>query len=190
MLVGCRYGFGGGTPTGPNIDAFDPVKNSWDPQVTWPAIPTGQGFGVLSDAAGNVFTQTGARLSTTAKTWDNSYATASVNVRYPWAIDTLRGQAFGLCWGDGEGYWTPQINAVAYPIAGGATRTITFNASLALAAFQSDGPTYAAIDYSLNHWRGLSRFLLDGAVPIDNNHIENQIRPWALGRRNWLSKNR
>ena len=43
-----------------------------------------------------------------------------------------------------------------------------------------------AIDYSLNHWQGLSRFLLDGDVPIDNNHIENQRRPWALGRRNWL----
>lgn len=24
------------------------------------------------------------------------------------------------------------------------------------------------------------------AVPIDNNHIEQQIRPWALGRKNWL----
>ena len=50
-----------------------------------------------------------------------------------------------------------------------------------------DGSAIAkAIDYSLNHWAGLGRFLLDGAVPIDNNHIENQIRPWALGRRNWL----
>ena len=50
-----------------------------------------------------------------------------------------------------------------------------------------DGSAIAkAIDYSLNHWQGLSRFLLDGAVPIDNNHIENLIRPWALGRRNWL----
>ena len=33
-----------------------------------------------------------------------------------------------------------------------------------------------AIDYSLNHWAGLGRFLLDGAVPIDNNHIENWQR--------------
>lgn len=50
-----------------------------------------------------------------------------------------------------------------------------------------DGSAIAkAIDYSLNHWAGLGRFLLDGAVPIDNNHIENRIRPWALGRRNWL----
>ena len=40
---------------------------------------------------------------------------------------------------------------------------------------------YKAIDYSLSHWEGLSRFMLDGAVPIDNNHIENQMRPWALG---------
>jgi hypothetical protein len=43
-----------------------------------------------------------------------------------------------------------------------------------------------AIDYSLNHWSGLGRFLLDGDVPIDNNFVENRIRPWALGRRNWL----
>jgi len=50
-----------------------------------------------------------------------------------------------------------------------------------------DGSAIAkAIDYSLNHWVGLGRFLLDGDVPIDNNHVENRIRPWALGRRNWL----
>ena len=23
-------------------------------------------------------------------------------------------------------------------------------------------------------------------MPIDNNHLENQMRPWAIGRRNWL----
>ena len=33
---------------------------------------------------------------------------------------------------------------------------------------------------------GARAILLDGAVPIDNNHIENQMRPWAVGRRNWL----
>ena len=50
-----------------------------------------------------------------------------------------------------------------------------------------DGSAIAkAINYSLNHWVGLGRFLLDGDVPIDNNHVENRIRPWALGRRNWL----
>ena len=50
-----------------------------------------------------------------------------------------------------------------------------------------DGSAIAkAIDYSLNHWEALSQFLLDGDVPVDNNHIENQMRPWALGRKNWL----
>ena len=43
-----------------------------------------------------------------------------------------------------------------------------------------------AFDYSLKRWAALSRYLNDGAVPIDNNWAENQIRPWALGRKNWL----
>ena len=50
-----------------------------------------------------------------------------------------------------------------------------------------DGSAIAkAINYSLNHWVGLGRFLHDVDVPIDNNCVENRIRPWALGRRNWL----
>lgn len=32
----------------------------------------------------------------------------------------------------------------------------------------------------------LTRYCEDGAVPIDNNWVENQIRPWAVGRNNWL----
>ncbi|MEZ5567849.1 MAG: IS66 family transposase [Halioglobus sp.] len=46
--------------------------------------------------------------------------------------------------------------------------------------------TAKAIDYSLNRWEALTRYLDNGAVPIDNNWIENQVRPWALGRKNWL----
>lgn len=41
-----------------------------------------------------------------------------------------------------------------------------------------DGSACAkAIDYSLNHWTALTRNLLDGGVPVDNNHLENLIRP-------------
>ncbi len=43
-----------------------------------------------------------------------------------------------------------------------------------------------ALDYSLKRWAALSRYLDDEAVPINNNWCENQIRPWALGRKNWL----
>jgi len=46
--------------------------------------------------------------------------------------------------------------------------------------------TAKALDYSLKRWGALTRYLSDGAVPIDNNWVENQIRPWALGRSNWL----
>src|SRR5690625_2916699 len=42
------------------------------------------------------------------------------------------------------------------------------------------------LDYSLKRWTALTRYLDDGCVPIDNNHIEQQIRPLALGRKNWL----
>jgi transposase len=48
------------------------------------------------------------------------------------------------------------------------------------------GSTAAAIDYSLNHWAALTQYLGDGAVPIDNNHLERQIKPWAMGRNAWM----
>jgi transposase len=51
----------------------------------------------------------------------------------------------------------------------------------------TDGTAIAeAIDYSLGRWQALTRFLDDAALPIDNNWIENRIRPIALGRANWL----
>jgi transposase len=43
-----------------------------------------------------------------------------------------------------------------------------------------------ATNYSLGRWPALMRFLDDGALPIDNNWVENRIRPIALGRSNWL----
>ena len=43
-----------------------------------------------------------------------------------------------------------------------------------------------AIDYTLKRWAALIHYLTDGNVPIDNNWIENQIRPIAIGRNNWL----
>ncbi len=46
--------------------------------------------------------------------------------------------------------------------------------------------TAKAINYTLKRWAALIRYLDDGNVPIDNNWVENQIRPWALGRKNWL----
>jgi transposase len=51
----------------------------------------------------------------------------------------------------------------------------------------TDGSATArALDYSLKRWVALTRFVDDGRLPVDNNHIENQIRPVAIGRNNWL----
>lgn len=46
--------------------------------------------------------------------------------------------------------------------------------------------TAKAIGYSLKRWPALARYLDNGSHPIDNNPIENAIRPIALGRKNWL----
>ena len=43
-----------------------------------------------------------------------------------------------------------------------------------------------ALDYSLNRWKVLGRFPLDGEVSYHNNHLENLLRPWAMGRKAWL----
>jgi transposase len=46
--------------------------------------------------------------------------------------------------------------------------------------------TAKAIDYSSARWRALTRYIDDGTLPADNNWVENQIRPIAIGRSNWL----
>jgi transposase len=46
--------------------------------------------------------------------------------------------------------------------------------------------TAKAIDYSLKRWTALTRYAETGDLPIDNNPIENSIRPIALGKKNWL----
>jgi transposase len=43
-----------------------------------------------------------------------------------------------------------------------------------------------AIDYTLGQWPTLEIFLRDGRVEIDNNLVENAIRPTAIGKKNWL----
>jgi hypothetical protein len=48
------------------------------------------------------------------------------------------------------------------------------------------GGTAKALDYSLRRWVALSRYATAGNLPIDNNPVENTIRPIALGKKNWL----
>ena len=51
----------------------------------------------------------------------------------------------------------------------------------------TDGSAPArALDYTLKRWSALTRYIDDGQLPIDNNWIENQIRPIPIGKSNWL----
>lgn len=55
-----------------------------------------------------------------------------------------------------------------------------------LTDISAKSPLAKAIRYTLGHWVGLSVFLTDGRVEIDNNVVERTIRPIALNRRNAL----
>lgn len=43
-----------------------------------------------------------------------------------------------------------------------------------------------AIHYTLNQWPKLIHFLNHAIIPLDNNRCENAIRPFVIGRKNWL----
>ncbi|MBA3012930.1 MAG: IS66 family transposase [Proteobacteria bacterium] len=43
-----------------------------------------------------------------------------------------------------------------------------------------------AVNYTLNEWPRLISYTLDGRIKPDNNEVENAIRPFVVGRKNWL----
>ncbi len=43
-----------------------------------------------------------------------------------------------------------------------------------------------AISYTRNQWEYLSRYVIDGRAPVDNNILERDIRPFATARNSWL----
>lgn len=53
-------------------------------------------------------------------------------------------------------------------------------------AVASGNLTGRAVKYALNQWDALIRYVEDGRLQIDNNRVENAIRPFAVGRKNWL----
>ena len=48
------------------------------------------------------------------------------------------------------------------------------------------GPLARAIGYARNQWDALKRYLEDGRLSISNNAAERALRPFAVGRKNWL----
>jgi len=56
----------------------------------------------------------------------------------------------------------------------------------ALPQVSPSSATGKALSYLHNEWNYLTRYLDDGRLEIDNNGAENAIRPFVLGRKNWL----
>lgn len=46
-----------------------------------------------------------------------------------------------------------------------------------------------AVNYCLNQWPKLTRYLEDGRLEIDNNRAERSVKPFVIGRKNWLFSN-
>lgn len=46
-----------------------------------------------------------------------------------------------------------------------------------------------AIAYSLGQWEKLARYLENGHLQIDNNRVERAVKPFVIGRKNWLFAN-
>jgi transposase len=87
----------------------------------------------------------------------------------------------------GQGDWMPKREALrqceAKPVLDALFDQWLWQTRKSLA--QGSG-TAKAIDYSLKRWAALIRYADSGDLPIDNNPVENAIRPIAIGKKNWL----
>jgi len=88
-----------------------------------------------------------------------------------------------------EGHSGPKLRVA---IRAGQSRPIVERLQRALVRLKSNGRCLPlsllgqAMDYALGQWPTLEVFLKDGRVEIDNNLVENAIRPTAIGKKNWL----
>lgn len=48
-------------------------------------------------------------------------------------------------------------------------------------------PAYEAVNYALNQWQYFEKVLLDGRLELTNNLVERSIRPFTIGRKNWVT---
>jgi hypothetical protein len=182
IRVGATYVSISGNSSFPTMDGWNPAADTWDAAGTYPYLPIGTSStypsgvypapvaghylgaspgeisasfsaGTAMDADGNVWA-VGNRLST-LDVWSTPLtAVAAIPPRAPWALDTLRGQMFGLCWGDGQGN-SEGVGMVAAKQLGNVQTQITFNASAATAQFATDRPQYGGMDYDEDNDRFL-----------------------------------
>lgn len=150
LLAGCRFGYGGGTPTGGGFDLFDLTTNAYLSRYTYPDSPDSS-YGLVKDGQGRIWTGSGRRFDPADESWTTTSAAFD---RFPAAYDSLRNVLFSMQYGDGQGY-DSGLNAHKVNASTGSTSAVTINASAAYTAWLVAAPAYAAMDYDPDNDRFL-----------------------------------
>lgn len=89
LLGGCRYGYGGGTPTGPGMDAFDLTTNEWIPRGTFPDITPFNAYVIEVDGTGAAWSASGNKFDPVTRTWSTPGSGTGLG-RFPHATAPAR----------------------------------------------------------------------------------------------------
>jgi hypothetical protein len=153
MVILGSYAPSPGSDNFNNVHAFSPTTGQWAAANSMDPCQGGH-YGNCRIGNGDVWALWGnnsSRYWTEATaTWSNPGVTgATTFVRFPWAWDTLRSQAFGLAWGDSQGSDPTTMRAVR--LVGSVKADITLSGS-GLTQFQADasingGAHYAGMTY-------------------------------------------
>lgn len=148
FLVGARFVYGSAVSF-PTVDAFDLSTDQWDAAGTWPDVPEGGSYGAVTlRPTQEILTSTMFAFRASDATWSQPVTTSTgTPVRWPIAHDTSRNRLLTLQWGDGQGYDGPTIHSTQVDLATGVQSLVTLGEGDALAAFEAEMPTYAAMDY-------------------------------------------
>jgi hypothetical protein len=145
-MAGMRFGWGGGTPTAPDLDLFSLNTNQYATRYTWPALTPwpSSNYGNSRDLLGNIWTRAGHKFNRATLSWVGQPGSGfPLNFN---ALNTDTGKIFGLQSGSGEDKGSGITANLFDPLTGNAT-TITFNSSAALTAFNAAKPAYGWMTY-------------------------------------------
>ena len=178
LLGGCRFGYGGGTPTGPGMDAFDLSTNQWLPRNTFADITPFNGYAIEVDGAGNVWTTAGNRFVPSSNTWSTP-GTGTGLGRFPHAAAAARNIIFSLQFGDGQGY-DLNLGVVARRLetTTGNSVAISFDSGPALSQLIAAQPTYAGMGFDADN----DRFLFYHGAEAGKVYVvtPNATTTWAM----------
>lgn len=165
MMFGARFVWGSGPPELYMTDGWNPVTDTWDRGETYNGGPPGNNssynndgtygrippgyWGAAIDGDGNVWSQYGTRKWIAAtRQWTDPFGFSAPPPdapRGPWCSDSTRGQMFGLCYSNNEGWPEDVIRCVRHNKDGTGRQAITINPSEARTQFMADKPAYAGL---------------------------------------------